>query len=216
MIWAAVRRTLMTWRQPTAHHREKNDKTSSRLMESFKHRVSVRIYLKLVCSRYSTRSKECHANYVKCMSGQFSQPLIRNTFWTSIPCIIDLEPRDASTLVLCLLTGPSEFVVDFVKILTEIGLYGDENEIHGVLSLACLLVTCCVTNERWKITCFVTHEDNLTMLCTERDVEANVRSHLHVWFNSFLLVCGAVCTVSVFSLFNGCTTLSAKTRVCGI
>ena len=23
MIWAAVRRTLMTWRQPSAHHREK-------------------------------------------------------------------------------------------------------------------------------------------------------------------------------------------------
>ena len=28
MIWAAVLRTLMTWRQPTAHHHEKNNKTS--------------------------------------------------------------------------------------------------------------------------------------------------------------------------------------------
>ena len=59
-------------------------------------------------------------------------------FWTSVPCIIHPELRDASVLVLCFLTGSSEFVVDFVKILTEV---------HGVLSDACLLVTYCVTNE---------------------------------------------------------------------
>ena len=34
---------------------------------------------------------------------------------------IDPELRDASVLVVCILTGLSEFVVDFVKIVTEVG-----------------------------------------------------------------------------------------------
>ena len=65
-------------------------------------------------------------------------------------------------------------------------------EIHGVLSDACMLDTCCVTNERWKVTCFVTNADNLTMLCREEDVEANVCLHLHAKFKSCLLIFDAV------------------------
>ena len=61
-------------------------------------------------------------------------------------------------------------------------------EIHGVLSDACMLDTCCVTNERWKVTCFVTNADNLTMLCREEDVEANVCLHLHAKFKSCLII----------------------------
>ena len=60
-------------------------------------------------------------------------------FWTSVLCIIELY--DASGLVLCLLTDPSEFVVDFVKILTQVGKFGKLNiKIHGVLPDACSLV----------------------------------------------------------------------------
>ena len=50
-------------------------------------------------------------------SAQTSFPA--HLFWTSVPCIIDPEPHDAFVLVLCLLTGPSEFEVDFVKILPK-------------------------------------------------------------------------------------------------
>ena len=45
-------------------------------------------------------------------------------FWTSLPCIIDPDSRDATVLALCLLTGPSEFEVDFVQSLTQVGKYG--------------------------------------------------------------------------------------------
>ena len=55
---------------------------------------------------------------MKCMSHNLVSCTL---FWTSVLCIIDPELRDASVLVLCLLTGVSEFVVDFVKILTEVG-----------------------------------------------------------------------------------------------
>ena len=71
------------------------------------------------------------------MSGQFSQ----SRFWHTCSGLrffasraIDPQLRDASVLVLCLLKGPSEFVVDFVKN-------------RGLLFDACLLVTCCVTDE---------------------------------------------------------------------
>ena len=60
-------------------------------------------------------------------------------FRTSVLCIIDAESYDGSVLALCLLTGPSEFVVDFVKILTQVAKLG---KTHGVLYDACLLVTC--------------------------------------------------------------------------
>ena len=63
----------------------------------------------------------------------------------------------------------SKFVVDFVEILTEVEKIGEiPVQIHGVLSDACLIVTRCITNERWKAICFVTHAENSTMLRLER------------------------------------------------
>ena len=120
---------------------------------------------------------------------------------------MDPEPRGAPVLVLCLLTGPSEFVVDLEHFLTEVGKFRkNQIDMHGVLSDACLLVTCCVTNERWKVTCFVTHADPLTTLCREGSVEAIVNLHLRAKVKSCLLMYGAVCTVSAFSLVRGCNT----------
>ena len=81
-----------------------------------------------------------HVDHVKMhASSVLTTSFPEHFFRTSVPCIIHPELRDASVLVLCFLTGSSDFVVDFVKTLTEI---------HGVLSDACLLVTCLVTNER--------------------------------------------------------------------
>ena len=37
------------------------------------------------------------------------------------------ELRDASVLVRCILTGLSEFVADFVKILTDVGKVGEND-----------------------------------------------------------------------------------------
>ena len=51
-----------------------------------------------------------------------------------------------------------------------------------------MLDTCCVTNERLKVTCFVTNADNLTMLCREEDVEANVCLHLHAKLKTCLII----------------------------
>ena len=61
-------------------------------------------------------------------------------FWTSVPRIIDPEPRGASVLVLCLLTGPSEFVVDFVKILREVG---HSEELEEQKNMGCFLMPAC-------------------------------------------------------------------------
>ena len=47
----------MTWRQPIAHHHEKNNKTSSGLMDSFRHRVSVLIYIHLLAMLLSKLSR---------------------------------------------------------------------------------------------------------------------------------------------------------------
>ena len=44
-IGAAARRTLMTWRQPTAHSHVTKNKTSQVLMNSFRLHISVWIYL---------------------------------------------------------------------------------------------------------------------------------------------------------------------------
>ena len=44
---------LMTWRQPTAHYHETDNKTSSVLMNSFKHHDSVRIYILLLTTLLS-------------------------------------------------------------------------------------------------------------------------------------------------------------------
>ena len=43
----------------------------------------------------------------------FTTPFTEHVFWTSVPCIktIDPELRDASVVVLCFLTGPSELMV---------------------------------------------------------------------------------------------------------
>ena len=46
-------------------------------------------------------------------------------FRTSDLGISDPELRDASVLVLCLLMRDSEFVVVFVKVLTEVGKFGE-------------------------------------------------------------------------------------------
>ena len=62
------------------------------------------------------------------------------------------------------------------------------------------------------VTCFVTHADNLTLLCREGDVEANVSLHLHATFKSCLLIFDAGCTVSTFSLVKGCNTFSPVLR----
>ena len=68
-----------------------------------------------------------------------------------------------------------KFVIDFVEILTEVGKCGGiQNEIHGLLSDACTLDTCCVTNDLLRRSpCFVMNADTLTMLCRQWDVEAN-------------------------------------------
>ena len=84
------------------------------------------------------------------------------------------------------------------------------NDTRGVLSDACMLVTCCVTNERWKITCSVTHVDNLTMLCREEVLKRTSLFHMHAKFKSCPLMNDAVCTASAFSLVNGCNTSSEK------
>ena len=43
---------------------------------------------KRVCRRRSTRSEECHVDYVKCMFSQiFATFLLAHLFWTSVPCI---------------------------------------------------------------------------------------------------------------------------------
>ena len=78
MICAAVRRTLMTWRQPTAHHHEKKNKTSSRLMDSFRHRVSVRIYIPLLATLLSKRSR----NSERSVSPQYPAQALRMP-WSS-------------------------------------------------------------------------------------------------------------------------------------
>ena len=57
-------------------------------------------------------------------------------------------------------------MIDFVEILTEVKI-----EIHGLLSDACTLDTCSVTDD--QVTCFVMNADTLTMLCREGNVEAN-------------------------------------------
>ena len=76
-----------------------------------------------------------------------------------------------------------------------------------------MLVTCCVTHERWKVTCFVTHAVNLTMPCREGDVEANVSLHLHAQFKSCPLLFYVACTLFAFSFVKVCNTLFPKTRV---
>ena len=137
------------------------------------------------------------------MSGQFSQPRFLH---------ISSGLRFLASMILnivmhlcwfcacwCVI---QEFVVDFVRILPEVGKIDDIHiEIHGVLSGACMLVTC-----------FVTHADNLTLPCREGDVEANVSLHLHATFNSCVLLFDAVCTVSTFSLVKGCNTFSPVLR----
>ena len=108
-------------------------------------------------------------DYVKCMSSQL--------FATSFSCTLVLDfgslhqkpliQPEHCDLVSSVLPDASKFVVDFVEILTEV-------EIHGLLSDACTLDTCSVTDDLFeKVTCFVMNADTLTMLCRERDVEAN-------------------------------------------
>ena len=68
----------------------------------------------------------------------------------------------------------SKFLVDFVEIPTEVENFEKfKFEIHGVLSDACIIDTCCVTNDQYEVTGVVMNADNLTMLCREEDVEAN-------------------------------------------
>ena len=148
------------------------------------------------------------------MSGQFSQPHflhIRSGLRFLASMILNI------VMHLCWFCACwcviQEFVFDFVKILTEVGKFEEiQLEIHGVLSDAGMLVTCCVTHEQWKVTCFVTRADNSTLLCREGDVEANVSLHLHATFRSCLLLFDAVCTVSTFSLVKGCNTFSPVLR----
>ena len=118
------------------------------------------------------------------MSGQFSQPHflhIRSGLRFLASMILNI------VMYLCWFCACwcviQEFVFDFVKILTKVGKFEEiQLEIHGVISDACMLVTCCVTHEQWKVTCFVTRADNLTLLCREGDVEANVSLHLDATF----------------------------------
>ena len=70
------------------------------------HTVPNLTLLRQSCSRCSTRSKECHVDCVKCMTGQFSKPRFRHTcsglrFLASKTA--DPELHDASVLVLCML-----------------------------------------------------------------------------------------------------------------
>ena len=57
-IWAAARRTLMTWRQPIAHCHVTKNKTSSVLVDPLKLHISVRIYLHLLASMLSRPSRD--------------------------------------------------------------------------------------------------------------------------------------------------------------
>ena len=70
-------------------------------------------------------SKECHVDYVECTSGQFSHNLVSCTRVLDFGSTNDPVHRDASVLDLCLLMRYSEFVVGFVKILTEVGKFGE-------------------------------------------------------------------------------------------
>ena len=65
-----------------------------------------------------------------------------------------------------MLPDASKFVVNFVEIPSGV-------RIHGLLSDACTLDTCSVTDDLEKVTCFVMDAGTLTMLCREGDVEAN-------------------------------------------
>ena len=76
------------------------------------------------------------------MSGPFSQPRFQHTCCGLRLLALLILNIDASVLVLCLLTGYSEFVVDCVKILKEVGQFGEIpifNSQHSLM-LACLSV----------------------------------------------------------------------------
>ena len=125
----------------------------------------------------------------------------------------DPEPRDASVFVLCFLMHQNAWLTSWSFSQKLEYLEKFKFEIHGVLSDACILDTCCMPNERKKVTCFVMNADNLTMLCREGDVEANDSlqrlftpsckvSKCHLKFDA----------VSAFSLVQGYNTFSVVPR----
>ena len=65
-------------------------------------------------------------------------PFPSHLFRSSVPCIIDPEHRDASVSVQCSLTRYSEFVLDLVKILTDVGKL-EEIQIKICSAFSCLL-----------------------------------------------------------------------------
>ena len=90
-----------------------------------------------------------------------------------------------------MLADASRFVIDLQKLEMS------------VLFDACILDTCCVTNEHKKVTYFVMNADNLTLLRREEDVEANVR--LQRQFNTFSFMRR---TIDVYSYLERCPSLS--------
>ena len=56
---------------------------------------------------------------------------------------------------------------------------------NGVLSDACILDTCCVTNDRSKVTCFAMKAGNLTLLYVEARTFYNVSLHIDAKVQKF-------------------------------
>ena len=56
---------------------------------------------------------------------------------------------------------------------------------NGVLSDACILDTCCVTNERSKVTCFAIKAGNLALLSVEAKTFYSVSLHIYAKVQKF-------------------------------
>ena len=98
----------------------------------------------VLLSWIATRSEECHVDHVKFLAS--SHNLVSCTLVLS--CINELEHRDASVLVLRFLMHQNSWLTSwgFSQKLGKLEKF--KFEIHGVLSDAGILHTCCVTNEQ--------------------------------------------------------------------
>ena len=98
---------------PNSNPHETLEKTSTRYFWQNQTTTSLQPIFHEI-QKVSLWSREMHVWSVLTTS------FLAHLFWTSVPCIIGPELRDASVLVLCFLTNPSELVVYFVRIITEV------------------------------------------------------------------------------------------------